>query len=148
MRPDFSCMPRATVPLGSKKDPEFEGHVEPWQSLAFVETCTRQIVNAKPALANDFVDLVKPHLAPVVLFARAARKESAVVDREHKSVEDLLVPEIKRNVDEDSARRNRHWDRDPERPYFAFFAATLVTAIFFGPELLFLPLAFDGPTPK
>jgi len=140
-------MPRATIPLGSEKDPEFEGHVEPWQPIAFVETCTRQIVNAEPALANDFVDLVKPHLAPVVLFACAARKKSTVLDCEHKSVEDLLVSEIKRNVYEDSARRNRHGAQDPEGSYFAFFAAALVTALFFKPEPFF-PLAFDGPTPK
>jgi hypothetical protein len=96
-------LPRPTVLLRPKEDPEFQRHIEPWQLVRFIKTRAGQIVNAEPALADHLIDLLKPDLTPVILLAGAPSQESAIVDSENEGVEDFLVTRIKRNVYENSS---------------------------------------------
>jgi hypothetical protein len=65
-------------------------------------------VNAEPAIADDLIKLLEPHLTAVILFASAAGQESTIVDSENKSIEELPVASIKRDVYEDSVQGSRH----------------------------------------
>jgi hypothetical protein len=55
-------------------------------------------VNAEPAIADDIVEFVESDLTAIVLFAGAARQEPAIVDREHKRIEQFLVRPIEGDV--------------------------------------------------
>lgn len=47
--------------LASKKQPQFEGHVESRQPRFAIEFCSRDVVDAKAAVPNQAIDLVDPN---------------------------------------------------------------------------------------
>ena len=66
---DETCL--SLVPCGSvlpcpEEDPELKRHIEARQAIGCVQRCSRQIVDAKPALANDCEKLVNSYLTAIV----------------------------------------------------------------------------------
>lgn len=55
-----------------------------------VKAGTRQIVNAESAVADDLVQLIHPDLTPVIFLASATCNESAIVNGEDQSFQQLL----------------------------------------------------------
>jgi len=95
------ALPAITELSSAKEDAELERHVEPRQPIARVKRGPREIVDSELALANDRVQFVDTHLGAVIQFQSASRDETAVVHRENESAQELLVPSVERNVDED-----------------------------------------------
>lgn len=65
-------------------------------------------MDAEAALSDDRVQRVQSDPAPVILLTGTTRNESAVVNREDERVEQLLVANVERDVDEYGVRTARH----------------------------------------
>ena len=58
-------------------------------------------MNAESAVADDLVQLIHPDLTPVIFLASATCNESAIVNGEDQSFQQLVISAIKWDVEED-----------------------------------------------
>ena len=87
--------------LTPEKQAKFQRHIEARQSGIYIERDGRKVVDAKPALLNDSLDLGQTVLGAVVNLERATGKEAKLVNRENDCFECGFVGDVERTVDED-----------------------------------------------
>jgi hypothetical protein len=67
-----------------------------------IELRHRDVMNTKPAVRNDSVDLLDSDLASIIDLQGTTRLKSAVGDREDHGLEDRLVLEIEGTIEENA----------------------------------------------
>ncbi|HYD87918.1 MAG TPA: hypothetical protein VEA80_10615 [Vitreimonas sp.] len=106
--------------LRAQEDAKLQGHVEPWQPVLRIEFGSGEIVNAKPALADNAIQLLDAGLTGVFEFKRRSRSKLARENREDQRIKNGLVVFIERAIDEHIVRRRGR------RTRHAFFWASTV----------------------
>jgi len=97
-------MPPRSELFGPEKESKLQRHLEPRQLVLPIELRPGNIVNAERRGTDQPIDFLKPHLAGVVMFQRAAGNESAYGNGEYDGPEDGQVLPVKGTIDKYAAR--------------------------------------------
>jgi hypothetical protein len=96
----------ASVSLGTEEQPQLQRHIEAGQPEDLIQLGPGKVVNAVPAVLDQAIELIHPHLAAVIELAGRARTKLAGVNAEDERPEQGGVGLIERTVDEDVVCRN------------------------------------------